>query len=236
VKLTAAGEALVPEARALVEGEARAREAARSAHFGEAGRLRVGFVNPAMDAVLSGALLALRRERPLLELELREMDSVSQLAALRAGTLHVGFVRHGWLDMSGLETLVVVRESYVLALPEGHPLAKEERVPLGALDGAGLIMYPRSSQPRLYDAMMAAFREAGVTPKVSQEALSKFTTLSLVAAGLGVALLPRSAMVWSRGGVVFREVEGELPEVAMAAAWSRTSHRAAGRLAALCLK
>jgi DNA-binding transcriptional LysR family regulator len=79
-----------------------------------------------------------------------------------------------------------------------------------------------------------AFARVGTAPEVVQEARSKFTVLSLVAAGLGVALMPASARVWRRVGVVFCEIEGELPAVELAAIWPKDrEHPARARLVAL---
>lgn len=233
VRLTPAAQALLPEARALLRGAARAVETARRAHLGRAGTLRVGFVNPAMDGFLSRAVRAFRLECPDVDLVLREMTSAEQLAALRAGPLHLGFVRHGWLDLEGLESWVVRRERYVLALPEGHALSRLGSVCLEQLADIPLVMHPRSTQPRLHDAMIAAFQTAGMTPRIVQEAVSKHTTLSLVAAGLGCALVPESTMAWSREGVRYVAVRGGLPVVEIAVVWPNKPHPAASRLAAL---
>jgi DNA-binding transcriptional LysR family regulator len=226
VRLTPAGDALLPEARGTLESSARAFETVRRARTGEAGRLTLGFVNPAMDGFLSRVVKSFKQERPHLELELREMTSTQQLAAIKAGNIHAGFIRHGWLDCSGLETLVVRRESYVLALPDDHCLNGQASIPIERLTDIPLILYPRSAQPRLYDAMIASFQKAGVTPRIVQEALSKHTALSLVSAGLGCALVPESVMAWRRDGVTFSRVAGELPTVEIAAVWPQKPHPA----------
>jgi len=231
VRLTPAGQALLPEARELLRAAKRAAEAARRAQSGEAGMLRAGFVNPAMDGFLSAAVRRFRKDRPGVELELREMSSTAQLAALRAGVIHCGFIRHGWLDCKGLAIRVVSRSRYVLAVPRDHALAGQARVPLAALEGLELILFPRAMQPRLHDAMMAAMTRAGACPRIVQEAASKHTALSLVAAGLGSALVPESARVWNREGVRFVDVEDGLPPVELAVALPRDAHPAALALA-----
>lgn len=217
VALTAAGEAFWHEARDLLALAGRARETPRRVALGLAGRLRVGFVNPAMDAFLSAALAAFRRQAPEVELTLRELSSREQLEALAAGRLDVGFVRFTGQDVPGLAVRVVSREPYLLALPADHALAGRRRVSLADLDGQAMILPPYEQAHALRPALEAAFARGGATPVVVQEAASKFTMLSLVAAGLGLALLPASVRVWTRAGVVFRDLEPGLPLVELAA-------------------
>lgn len=217
VALTPAGEAFWREATTLLEQAARAGETARRVASGLAGRLKVGFVNPAMDAFLSTALAQFREAAPDVELSLREMTTREQEQALAGGRLDVGFLRFAGQDILGGAVAVVSREPYILALPAGHALARKSRLPLASLDGQPMILPPRGQLPVLGRAMAAAFAKAGVAPVMVQEAASKFTTLSLVASGLGVALLPASVRVWKRAGVVYRDIDGELPLVELAA-------------------
>jgi DNA-binding transcriptional LysR family regulator len=234
VALTPAGEAFWAEAREVLARVERAMETARRVERGLGGRLVVGFVNPAMDAFLAVALARFRQLVPGVVLTLRELSTRDQVAALGAGRLDVGFVRHTGQKQAGLTLEVVHRERYLAALPAEHVLAARGRVSLGRLVREPLIMPPPDDLPDLRAAMDEAFARVGGDPETAQEARSKFTVMSLVAAGVGVALVPASARVWRRRGVVFREVVGVLPEVELAAAWPRDrDHAAAARLVAL---
>jgi len=229
VRLTPAGEAYLNEARAVLARMEEAGRLARRIHQGEAGELVVGYMNPAMDAVLCQALAAFRAQRPKVALRLRELPTPVQLEELRAGHLDLGFIRlvrvqkgqnqRRGQDLTGLTTLVTAREPYVLALPEGHPLAALSEVPLGAAGNEPLILFPRASMPALHQAMLDALRAAGAEPKVVQEAPGKHASLALVAAGFGVCLVPASARDWLRRGVVLRPVSPGLPVVEIATAW-----------------
>ncbi|MHC1713939.1 MAG: LysR substrate-binding domain-containing protein [Solidesulfovibrio sp.] len=231
VALTPAGEAFWREARALLEQAEKAGETARRVALGLAGRLTVGFVNPAMDAFLSVALAEFREQAPHVELVLREMTTREQTQAFLAGRLDVGFLRYAGQDVPGASLRVVSREPYILAVPSGHALARKSRIALAKLDGMPMIMPPRGALLKLRQDMTDAFVRAGAAPVTVQEAISKFTTLSLVAAGVGLALLPASVRVWKREGVVYRDVEGELPVVELAAATPLDRENAAvGRL------
>ncbi len=229
VRLTPAGEAFQREARSLLAQADQAGKTARRVAMGMVGRLAVGFVNPAMDAFLSAALAKFRRVAPDVELDLREMTTAMQTDALCTEGIDVGFVRHVGQKVPGIAFIVLSREPYILAAPVGHALARISRVPLSRLHGTAMVLPPRSHLPALADAMAAALAKAGATPVAAAEAVSKFTTLSLVAAGLGVALLPASVRVWKRAGVVFRDIDGELPSVELAAAVPAARDNAAAK-------
>jgi DNA-binding transcriptional LysR family regulator len=229
VALTPAGEAFWREARVLLDQAEKAGETARRVAHGLAGRVTVGFVNPAMDAFLSVALAQFRDAAPHMELALREMTTREQTQAFLAGRLDVGFLRYAGQAIPGASLSVVSRERYILAIPAGHALARKSRIALNKLDGIPMIMPPRVSLLALHQAMTAAFAKAGAAPVTVQEAASKFTTLSLVAAGVGLALLPASVRVWKREGVVFRDIDGDLPVVELAAAIPEDRDNAAAR-------
>lgn len=236
VTLTPAGEAFKGEARVLLELAEKAGQTVRRIGQGLAGRLTVGCVNPAMDAFLSAALAAFRIAAPDVALVLREMSTREQLPALASGRLDIGFVRYAGHSIPGAVVTVISREPYIAALPVGHPLARTRRIALSSLDGQAMVMPPRAALPLLREAMTAALTQAGAVPVTVQEATSKFTTLSLVAAGMGLALVPASVRVWKRAGVVFRDIDGSLPEVVLAAIRPEGhDHPAAARLIGLAL-
>lgn len=220
VCLTPAGAAFLERAREVLRQAEEASRLARRIHAGEGGELAVGFMNPVMDAVLCRALAAFRASRPGVALRLRELPTPAQCDELRAGRLDVGFIRlAAGLDLNGLDIRTVLREPYVLALPEGHRLEALAVVPLAEIAAEPLILFPRQAMPALYDAMLATLRVRGGEPSISQEVGGKHAALSLVAAGFGLCLVPASARDWARRGVALREVEPGLPEVEMAAAW-----------------
>lgn len=224
VRLTPAGEAFLDQCRGLLARLDEAARAVRRIHQGEGGELAVGYMNPAMDAVLCRALAQFRQERPAVALRLRELPTPQQLEELRAGRLDLGFVRLVRLDgrgaqMEGLAWRVVAREPYVLALPKGHRLLSRKVVPLAEAAAEPLILFPRQGMPELYDAILKTLREHGGQPSISQEVPGKHAALALAAAGFGVCLVPASARDWRRKGVELRPLEPGLPVVEMAAAW-----------------
>ena len=219
VSLTEAGAAFLVDARdILARTDAATRMVGRLAR-GEQGRLRVGFVGPATESPLPEAIRDFRAEHPGVVLELRELGTMHQLEELRAGSLDVGFIRIYNHDLNGLEAERFLKEPYILALPEGHRLAACERIRLSELGGERWILTPRHYQPKLHAALMARFAEAGFTPDIAQEAITKQTTNALVAAGIGITIFPASMRKVRRDGVVYRELEGRLPWVQIFTVW-----------------
>jgi len=225
VALTEAGRAFLDRARDILAAADKAADTARAVASGARGRLAVGFVGPAVDGFLSGAIRAFRDGEPGIVLELSEMGSLAQVDALRAGRLHAGFVRAfgaggGQAATDGLAVEILVRERYVVALPSDHALARRRSLRLADLGRIPLIMYPRRQGPALHDAVMDVLASAGARPVAAQEALSKHVAVALASAGLGAALVPESTARARRRGVAFRPIDddpsGGLPMVEMA--------------------
>lgn len=220
VELTEAGRAFLDGARDVLARAEGAAEDAKRAARGQVGRLVVSFVGPATYNVLPDILHAYRERYPDVELGLHELTSVEQLKRLREGAIQVGFVRPPVND-EALCAETVVREPVVAILPEDHPLADRDPIPLGALAGEPFVMVPRSREPNLHDLYVTMCRQAGFGPRVVQEANRIHTIVALVATGMGVALASASVARFSRPGAVYRRLEGPPIEVGIAVAWRR---------------
>jgi DNA-binding transcriptional LysR family regulator len=141
------------------------------------------------------------------------MSSLDQTQAISEGRLHVGFVALP-IDDAGLATETVMRRPIIVALPLDHPLAKLERVPLQALAGEPQIMFARSNGPRFFDAVLAACREAGFSMNIAHEVDNLYTACALVAAGLGVCLVPAGVQdSHSTASMVLRPLTPALPHI-----------------------
>lgn len=206
VRLTAAGEALLPQARDILVQAERAAELARRAGRGETGRLAVGFVGSATLSVLPEILLRFRGRYPDVELELREMSTQDQLVALRDGTIRAAFGRMSPVEPP-LMRILVARDPMILALPSGLGRDMPNPVPLSIVAGAPFIMTPRHLGPGFYDLTISLCARAGFTPQVVQEAIQMQTIVGLVAAGVGVALVPASVERFQRDDVAYRRLE-----------------------------
>ncbi len=220
VELTSFGRHLLCEAREIV---GRADETVRTLELmsrGERGVLRVGLVGPALEGPLPCRIRRFSQSHPEVCVQLEQLNSYEQLDMLRAGILDLGFVRLFKKPTEGLTVRPFFKEPYDLALPLGHPLAEREVVRLTDLEGEAMLIFQRRANPALYDAILAAFSEAGVCPDLVHVSLVKHTTTALVAAGMGVTLMPRGMVNVPRQGVVFRPIEGRLPPVEFSIAWA----------------
>ena len=218
VELTPAGERYLERARAVVAAvDEAAREATRVA-AGEVGRVSLGFVGSTTYELLPRLARVLREDFPLIELDLHgEMLTPDQVAALRAGTLDLAFLRPPVRDPD-LRLKVLRREPLVAVLPETHALAHLGAVPLAELRAEPFITYPSQHRSVTFDAVFDACLAAGFEPDVRQEVAETSTLVSFVAAGVGVALVPQSVQHLRITGAVYRPLEGEPATIDLAVA------------------
>lgn len=225
VRLTAAGEALLPQAKELLARAQALPAVARSAADGESGRLRIAFVSTVGFALLPQWLRAFRTDYPQVQMELVEATVDVQLPALARGDVDCGFILHspGFVP-AGFSHLPVAREPLVLALPDAHPLAAAARLPLAAVLAEPLVIFPRRILPSLHDAIFGMYHAGGREPAVAQEAIQMQTIVNLVAAGLGLAWVPESVREFRRAGVVYRQLGGRqaaaIPRCETSLVWS----------------
>jgi DNA-binding transcriptional LysR family regulator len=203
VALTAAGAVLLEEARRLLAQAERVVEAVHRAARGQTGRLAVGFVGSATYGLLPEILRRFHRRFPEVALTLAEMGSPMQLRALGERRIDVGFLRPAALDAT-LVGRVVQREPLLVALPAGHRLAKVEGIRLEDLASEPFVMFPREPRPSYGELLIGYCVAAGFSPRVAQETNEMQTALSLVAAGIGVTLVPASVRSVRRANVVYK--------------------------------
>jgi DNA-binding transcriptional LysR family regulator len=208
VSLTPAGEAFLRDARALLGELEGAIATARRIDTGQTGRLRINFVGSALFSIVPGTVERFRRSRPAVELELRERPTADQLRAVRSGLADVGLVRPPIEDDGELNVQTVLRERTVAALPGAHALAGFSRVPLRRLAAEPLVLFPRDQAPGFHDLLIEALAGARSAPRVIQDAPEMLTIIGLVAAGVGVSLVPASVSRLALDGVTYRPVSG----------------------------
>lgn len=219
VQLSAAGEAMLRPARQTLDEAVAAVEAAQRAARGEIGHLTIGFIETAATTIVPLAVRRFREDHPEVGLSLKELSVGTQVEGLRSGALDVGIVRPP-IDAEGLELMSVTDEGLVVVAPDAHPLAKRARVGPRSLAGEPLVLLAREVVPGLYDQVIALQREHGGAV-VAQEATSIQAVLGLVAAGLGVSLLPASVRTLARTGVDFTTLAPS-PRSSVLAAWRRS--------------
>jgi len=221
VALTGAGEVLLTEARRILALMDRAFAMTERAGRGEIGSLRIGFVSTADYSLLPPLLLEFRKRYPEINLSLRELTTDAQLRAFADGDLDVGFVVAP-IDDADTDYETIFSEPLVAALPEAHALARSEGpVAVRALANEGFISSPRATAPYHYDKILAFTEAAGFTPRIEQVAVQMQTIVSLVSAGLGVAIVPACMRNLQRSGVVYRDLHPSTPIFQTAIAWPK---------------
>ncbi|WGS41143.1 LysR substrate-binding domain-containing protein [Burkholderia sp. JSH-S8] len=230
VALTAVGAALLPDVRKLLEAADALPPLARSLARGETGSLALAFVSTADYGLLPSLLHAFGARYPRVRLQLAEATSDVQIEELVAGRIDAGLIippvppRHA----AELSYLPVVREPLVLAMPatestdavSGAPDALDNApVRLADVAALPLVIFPRRLAPGFYDIITGCYGAAGATPRIGQEAIQMQTIVSLVSAGMGVALVPQSLRNLRRTGVVYRPLADGAPVVETGLVW-----------------
>lgn len=200
VELTPAGAAFVGAARRAIAVAAETRESAIAAANGVQGRVVLGFVASAAVEILPRLVAAHRAARPLVRLALHEMTTEEQIEGLVSGDIDVGLSRD--LEPTpGLRVQTIRREPLIVAVPSDHPLQHRRRVSVADLAGSAFVTLPRQRVPRAWDRLLLLAQAAQVRPSYVQEANQFVTLLALVAAGLGVAIVPASVRTLRHKGV-----------------------------------
>jgi DNA-binding transcriptional LysR family regulator len=211
VELTQAGEALLGEARGILRQLDRAVAATRRTGRGDAGRIGLGFTSSASFHPFVPRLIRDYSEaHPLVALSLEESGTGELVDAVLAERLDAAFVRSPIGAAEGIAVLSILEEAMVAALPARHAQAlgaATRPLALAELAAETFILYRRPLGPGLYDAIIAACQRAGFSPQIGQEAPRMLATLSLVAAALGVTLVPQSMRRLRVDGVVYRPLD-----------------------------
>ena len=189
VVLTPAGQAMQADARRALFHAEQCRQAVMDVREGEGGVLRLGIIGSATYALLPALIPSLRRSHPKIMLELSEATTSEILEGLRARRFDAGLLRYPVLDPAGFDLRPLDRDDFVLAVPGSSPLARRKAIALSEAAQEPFVMYPPSKVPGLSALAMMRCQSSGFVPRVAQEAMQVQTILSLVATGLGVALV-----------------------------------------------
>jgi len=227
VSLTPAGAALLPEARRILQQAAALPDLARRAASGESGLLSLSFVSTADYSVLPPLLREFRERYPQVQIDLREATTDVQLEDLMQGRIDAGLLIPPLNDKARaeLDYMTVLSEPLVLAAPQGikglKGLRGKNSVALKSVADMPLIIFPRRIAPAFHDAIVGCFRDAGLTPRIGQEAIQMQTIVGLVSAGMGIALVPQSVSNLQRPGVEYRALSDRTALFETGLAWRR---------------
>jgi len=222
VRLTSAGRTFLPEARRILHLAESAAVSTRRTAAGDLGSVAIGFTATGSYSFLPELIIAARERLPGVDLVLEEMVTAEQVEALASRRIDVALLRPP--VRRELDSLRVVREPLLAALPADHRLAKGRRPALGDFDRQPFVMYSPYEARYFYDLLAAIFAKAGVAPRYVQHMSQVHAILALVRAGLGAALVPAAAASLQFQGVVLRPVETRPARpVELYLAWERNN-------------
>jgi DNA-binding transcriptional LysR family regulator len=214
--LTKAGQVFQEEALAILAQAEQAVGDARLAAAGKFGRLRIGFISTAVAYVVPALVSEFSRSHPRVELELRHALTSEQVELLENRALDIGFFRVPILEAGAIRTIPVFREPFKVFLNAAHPLAHRRNLRLQHLDGTQFVAYARKHAPGFHDSVLNLLKDAGAVPAAIHNASDMYTLVSMVSAGVGIAIAPASVANYRVPGVVVRAVAGlPLSEVAL---------------------
>ncbi|MBN9388568.1 MAG: LysR family transcriptional regulator [Chloroflexi bacterium] len=220
VQLTRAGSLFLEKCYRILNQMDLAIEDARRISRGEIGRLVVGYINTTFYSTPREMLRVFRLRYPEVELVLRELLTAEQLADLHNSQIDVGFAIMPIQD-EALSSEVAFEDKFIVALPENHPLAGQPFVRLEDLANEAFIMHPHKVKSIFYDQIIRLCQQAGFTPKISQEVIQIHTSVNMVAAGMGVALVPGCASSIRVSGVVFKTLYPDPPSLTLGVVWRK---------------
>lgn len=209
VELTPAGEAYLRRAVAILDAVDDASRQAQRVAQGIEGRLVIGCVGSATYSLLPRLVRALRDALPAVEVSVRgEMLAPAQTSALLAGEIDLALLRPP-IDHPAIHTETLRRDQLIVALPDGHPAADSDGVRIADLRDEDFIAHAGGGRSVMHGLLGAVCADAGFVPRVRHDVQETSTLVTLVAAGLGVALVPEPTAALDIGGVCYRPLHPE---------------------------
>lgn len=222
VALTDAGKSFLPRAAKLLQAAEDAVRETRAAIEGRAGTLRIGFGVASVSEILPRTILRFRKLYPEVELQMREMPSPAQVSSLIDSRLDAGILRMPVTDRK-LICVPLFSEDLVLATPAAVSYRPKQGI--NGLRNRGFVFVSPAVSKTFHDRVLSLCLRAGFIPRVVQEANEILTILHLIRAGLGVSLVPKSAVRLKVPGVRFHELEWKEPLWRIGIAWNRNSEK-----------
>ena len=222
VELTEAGQAFLPDALAIVQMAEHALEKVRGVARGMSGQLSLGFASSlAFGAPVFELIRRFKARYPAMELITREENMALLMQDLREGLLDAAFIRLPCESSKAFNLRVIATERMMVALPASHALSQKPAVALPELAKETLIMFPREVAPSLYELIVSTCLRAGFSARRFQQAPQIASSLGMVGAGCGIALVPASMCCVSNPLLRFCEIENNTLFTDIAFAWRR---------------
>jgi DNA-binding transcriptional LysR family regulator len=228
VALTDDGAAFLKEARLILAKVDRMRSEFRDRGRKNSGTLRVGAIDTAAAGLMPLLLHDFRTHHPEVSIHLLEEKTIKLLPRLMSGSIDLAFVRPPEHADRKIEFEPLFHETAVVAVPARHQLSHRKRLSIETLAGQPMIVPDRRSRPHSHDLTIKLFGQAGVEPTIAQVAEEKQTIVNLVAAEIGLAIVPRWTSRIAARGVRYIPLLAPSPDrmrlLPLAAAWLRGTH------------
>lgn len=223
VQLTPVGEEVAARARHVLRDVELIYATARRSRDPETGTLRLGLFPTLAPYLLPHVVPVIRERFPRLRLELSEEKTADILTMLDNGQLDAGLLALP-VDDDSLEKIVLFEEPFYMAMPESHPLAAKEEIENADLEGAELLLLEDGHCLRDHALEVCAF--AGARERVDFHATSMETLRQMVAAEVGVTLMPALAVeppIAPTSNITLRRFKAPEPHRTIALVWRKTS-------------
>lgn len=207
VHLTRAGEAFLRDAERILRDLDSAERRAKQVGDGVRGHLRLGFVSTAATEFIPDIVRFYRTKYPDIELSLQNLRTMDQVEALLRQQIDIGFIRLPF-SSEELEVSLIASEPFRCFLPKDHRLAADAEIDPGQLKSDPFFLYDRSKAPGFSDRILTICLDAGFSPYISQGAGEMQTILSMINAGLGVSILPSSAVALGSAQMINLPLKG----------------------------
>jgi DNA-binding transcriptional LysR family regulator len=219
VKLTAAGKNFLKNVYKILIDLDKTCDSAQRAQKGEIGNIVVGFTGTATYDILPKLLQPYRSEFPFVDISVLQLSTTDQIQSLLNGEINIGILCAP-IKNSQLNFEVIHQEPFIIAMPRNHPLAsKSGPIEVQEFSKELFIMIPRNSGQIYYDTIINICHNAGFSPNITQEVHELHTSISLVAAGMGVALVPDSIQNLRVRGITYRQLKNSVSTLKTALAW-----------------
>lgn len=190
LRLTEPGQAFLSDGRKILAMAAQAKRHAKLIGQGLRGQLRIGLVESAgWDGLIPRAIGDFQREAPGVSLQLSPLVTPRQIDALEAGELDAGVMYALEPLPEAYDMVPLARHDVILAVPADAPPLQAATIRAADLNGQPFVLFHRSVYPAYYDRLLAACQRAGLTPHIVQEVGSEGAELTLVSAGIGIAIV-----------------------------------------------
>ena len=231
VALTQAGKIFLEEARKIVALADHAVNKTKLAHQGQLGRLDIGIFGSSTISVIPTLLTELRKTHPNIIISLQNTTKTQQIEGVREKHLDIGFNRI-YPTVPDLAVETVMLENLYVALHKDHPFANNQTITVKDLVDQPFILFPNNVRPSFADNVIMLCSNAGFAPNVVHDVEDIFTAIALISAGLGIAIVPESAISLRLSNVRYHLLDAKEAKVDLSCVY-RTDNKSPALLAFL---